>query len=256
VNRFFRVYTRWPWRTKPVMLTETCEPKDVADSFKVWNPKTNSADRAHVMPVITPAYPAMNSTHNVTETTMRILLEEFSRGHEMVRWIEEGCKRWSDMYAPFPYFERSRHFLHLEILARTDEVYQKFSGWVESKLRILTKSLEALEAKGLVIRPIPEQYDLRGSDPEWPCGCGMFIALTFLKGAAVKGQEVDLRPALSQFVDVVSQWCEQERYPGEFLLRLKRICKSELPGYALEAEAAKHRGRLVNGHSNDGPASD
>merc|ERR1719311_1934363 len=107
----------WPWRTKPVMLTETCEPKDVADSFKVWNPKTNSADRAHVMPVITPAYPAMNSTHNVTETTMRILLEEFSRGHEMVRWIEEGCKRWSDMYAPFPYFERSRHFLHLEILA-------------------------------------------------------------------------------------------------------------------------------------------
>ena len=41
-----------------------------------------------MMPVITPALPAMNSTYNVTETTKRILLEEFKRGYEMCRHVQ------------------------------------------------------------------------------------------------------------------------------------------------------------------------
>ena len=37
-------------------------------------------DRAHRMPVITPVYPAMCATHNVTESTQMIMTEEFKRG--------------------------------------------------------------------------------------------------------------------------------------------------------------------------------
>ena len=54
----------------------------------MWDPTTYPADRQHVMPVITPALPAMNSTYNVTETTKRILLEEFKRGYEMCRHVQ------------------------------------------------------------------------------------------------------------------------------------------------------------------------
>jgi len=245
VNRFFRVYDQWNW-SKPVMLCDIVEPQNVPGmtGFKVWNPKTNPADRQHVMPVITPAFPAMNSTHNVTETTKRILLDEFRRGYEVVKSVEAHKSEWHEVHEPFPYFTHFRHFLWLEILAKSEEVYQKFSGWVESKLRILTKQLEA--TTGMIIHPNPEQYDLRASDPEWLLGCGMFIAMAFFKDqGAFVGQTVDLRPALSQFVDVINQWSEKDQYSGQFLLRLTRIRGSQLPGYALAAEEDKKRHRSV-----------
>jgi len=243
VNRFFRVYDQWNW-SRPVMLCDIVEPQNIPGmtGFKVWNPKTNLADRQHVMPVITPAFPAMNSTHNVTETTKRILLDEFHRGYEVVKSVESQKSDWNEVHKPYPHFTNFRHFLWLEILAKTDEVYQKYSGWIESKLRILTKQLESVS--GMIIHPNPEHYD-RGFDPDWAYGCGMFIAMAFFKDqGAFVGQTVDLRPALSQFLDVINQWSEKDHYAGQFLLRLKRINRSHLPEYALEVEAEKKRPRV------------
>lgn len=48
----------------------------VAEGFPlhaVWNPVTNPRDKAHLMPIITPAYPAMNSSYNVGEPQMRLI---------------------------------------------------------------------------------------------------------------------------------------------------------------------------------------
>ena len=42
-------------------------------------------DRAHLMPIITPAYPEMNSAYNVGEPQLRILRNEFARGLEVCR---------------------------------------------------------------------------------------------------------------------------------------------------------------------------
>lgn len=246
VNRFFRVYDQWSW-SKPVMLCEIVDQMPGVTSFKVWNPKTNPADKQHVMPVITPAFPAMNSTYNVTETTKRILLDEFRRGYDVVKSVEAQKLEWHEVHEPFPYFSQFKHFLWIEILAKTSEVYQKFRLFVESKLRLLLKQLEITEeaSNGMAIHPNPEQYDLRGTDPEWQCGCGMFIALVFFKDqGAFPGQHIDLRSSLAGFVDVVAQWPQKEMYANQFLLRMKRIRTSELPSYAVEAEATKKRPRL------------
>jgi len=232
------------------MLCEIIDPQNVPGmtSFKVWNPKTSPADRLHVMPVITPAFPAMNSTYNVTETTKRIMLEEFRRGFEVVTQIEAREAAWSNVHEPFPFFTQFNHFLWLEVLVQNDDVYNKFSGWVESKLRILVMKLEAVS--GMLLHPNPLQYDLYGSDPEWPLGCGMFIALSFSKDeGAYPGQTIDLRPALLEFMEVINAWDQREQYAGQFKLRLQRITKAELPEYACNPEAAKKRPK-VYGTSN------
>ncbi len=48
--------------------------------FPVWDPRVNLADRFHLMPIITPAYPQQNSTYNVTMSTRQIMMEEFKTG--------------------------------------------------------------------------------------------------------------------------------------------------------------------------------
>jgi len=248
VNRFFLLYHQWNW-TRPVMLCDIIDPANVPGmtSFKVWNPKTNPADRQHVMPVITPAFPSMNSTYNVTETTKRILLEEFKRGYDVVRNVETSKGTWSDVHEEFPFFTDYKHFLMLEVVAKSEDVFNKFSGWVESKLRILIMQLESVI--GLLIHPNPLQYDTCSSDAEWPCGCGMFVALKFSGEGAYAGQQIDLRPAITQFMDVIAGWSDRESFLGQFKLRIKRVAGSELPEWATNPEeAAKKRKRKEAGN--------
>merc|ERR1712176_858916 len=96
------------------------------------------------MPIITPAFPSMNSTHNVSETTKRILSEEFSRAYKVVEQVEKGKCQWDEVYSPLPFFSQHKHYLQIEILAKSPQVFTKWSGWIESKLRHLVRHLEQI----------------------------------------------------------------------------------------------------------------
>lgn len=94
VSRFFRVYTQWRW-PNPVML---CAIEEKSLGLQVWDPRRNPKDRFHLMPIITPAYPCMNSSYNVSSSTLRIMTEEFQRGNEICEvWF---CDLWY-LVSPF-----------------------------------------------------------------------------------------------------------------------------------------------------------
>ncbi|KAK1748599.1 poly(A) polymerase [Skeletonema marinoi] len=58
-------------------------PHDAELGLPVWN-AFQAATMRQVAPMITPAYPAMNSTLSVSRQTLQILHEEFARGHNVV----------------------------------------------------------------------------------------------------------------------------------------------------------------------------
>lgn len=79
VPRFFRVYTQWRW-PNPVLL---CSIEENELGFPTWDPRKNPQDRFHHMPIITPAYPCMNSSYNVSVSTRRVMTEQFHHGNRL-----------------------------------------------------------------------------------------------------------------------------------------------------------------------------
>ncbi|XP_015757306.1 PREDICTED: poly(A) polymerase type 3-like [Acropora digitifera] len=82
LQKFFLVFSKWEW-PNPVLLKTITLPfieNKVGLKFRVWDPRSNPADRYHLMPIITPAYPQRNSSFNVSMSTRTIMKEEFDHG--------------------------------------------------------------------------------------------------------------------------------------------------------------------------------
>ena len=78
VHKFFFVLSKWVW-PKPIMLKKLTEPS-INVVFPSWDPRKNTSDCLHLMPIITPCFPHQNSSYNVSKSTKEIMQQEFSRG--------------------------------------------------------------------------------------------------------------------------------------------------------------------------------
>ncbi|PWA44423.1 poly(A) polymerase [Artemisia annua] len=144
VSRFFRVYTQWRW-PNPVML---CAIQEEELGFAVWDPRRNPKDRTHLMPIITPAYPCMNSSYNVSTSTLRVMQEQFLFGNRICEEIELHKAQWSALFEPFMFFESYRNYLQVDIVAANTDDLRSWKGWVESRLRQLTLMIDELSWAG------------------------------------------------------------------------------------------------------------
>ena len=147
VHKFFKIMKDWSllfirnW-PEPVMLQPI---EDGPLSVRVWNPKIYPQDRAHRMPVITPAYPSMCSTHNVTHSTQLVQLEEFDRASVIVDNIMQGKDTWNSLFQKDDFFHKYKHYLQVVASSDNAEDHIKWAGLVESKLRQLIMKLELVE---------------------------------------------------------------------------------------------------------------
>lgn len=155
VTRLFKIYHQWNW-PQPVYLKPI---EDLPLQMKVWNPRIHPSDRYHKMPVITPAYPSMCSTHNVTTSTLRLMTEEFRRGAEITLKIEQKRATWTDLFSKTDYFHRYRNFFQIIAVSESEEQHLIWSGFLGSKLRHLTPKLE-LEEYIDAAPPFNDGFDL------------------------------------------------------------------------------------------------
>ncbi|TAQ85687.1 hypothetical protein B7494_g5988 [Chlorociboria aeruginascens] len=76
ILKFFRIMEKWPWPSPVLLKPIESGPLPV----RVWNPRIYKSDSYHIMPIITPAYPSMCATHNITRSTKEIIGRELKRG--------------------------------------------------------------------------------------------------------------------------------------------------------------------------------
>lgn len=142
VCKFFDVMVQWDW-PKPVLL----KPLEARKRhLRVWNPRVNIHDRSHRMPIITPAYPPMCSTHNITSSTQQVIIAELKNGQTIAHEVLRGQAPWKSFFAPSPFFRQYKYYLAVEATTTgTLEEHLQWSGLIQSKVRLLVQKLEALD---------------------------------------------------------------------------------------------------------------
>lgn len=260
VSRFFIIMYQWSW-PQPVLLKQIEEgPLQV----RVWNPKLYPADRSHRMPIITPAYPAMCSTHNVTASTQMIVTEEFKKGADIVDKVIVGTASWSELFQKHDFFHKYRYYLQVIASTGTAELQIKWAGTVESRIRQLVMKLEYVDSL-ILAHPFIKGFDqvshciteeevrqvAQGqisdvvakrtkADIEGLDGSSTVYSTTFYIGlliepkplGAVGPRRLDISYPTTEFSKLVKMW---EKYDEDTMgIVVRNIKSSALPDYVFD----------------------
>ena len=199
-----------------------------------WNPKSNPRDRAHIMPIITPVYPSMNSSYNVGKAQIRRLQEELLNGDRIMNQIIEGRSEWSDLLKGNDFFKRYNHYLEVSIISTNGKDHCKWFGLCESRLRILIAGFESPN-HGSSAYPFAKfftrkiQSDVANNNK---IVTSFFIALHF---SIPVDTIVDLRSCTQEFVIMANSW--EERKIG-MDLTINHVLQNDLPDCVFHGGAA------------------
>ncbi|KAK3148034.1 hypothetical protein QOZ80_3BG0289790 [Eleusine coracana subsp. coracana] len=219
ISRFFRVYSKWKW-PNPVML---CHIEEGSLGLPVWDPRRNFRDRGHHMPIITPAYPCMNSSYNVSVSTRYVMVQEFTRAFEICQAIDEGKADWDALFEAYPFFESYRNYLEVSITASNKDDLRNWKGWVESRLRTLVLKVERYTHEIILAHPYPRDF----SDKSRPLHCFYFIGLWKKQlSQAQEAEQFDIRGIVNEFKASI---CAYQHWKGGMDIEVSHVKRKEIP---------------------------
>lgn len=83
-------------------------------------------DRQHRMPLITPAYPSMCATHNVTSSTQTVMTKEFARAADITDRILISKTPWSTLFEEHNFFGMYKFYLQVVVSCGDKEGFLKW----------------------------------------------------------------------------------------------------------------------------------
>ena len=215
---FFQTYYSWNF-PEPVKLGPIAfEPPPGVMALPAWNPKVNPRDGLQICPIITPAYPSMNSAFNVGIPQLRRIQDEMGRAAFLLENTKGGC---SEIFEDGGFFERYSNYIQIKIQARNPEDFLVWSRLCESRLRLLISSIETPEVNAWPFAKLFERNV--GTTHE----AYFFIAVRFAPNVEV----VDLRSSTSEYLHIVNSW--EGRKDG-MDLSIERVLEEDLPVFIFE----------------------
>jgi poly(A) polymerase len=102
-----------------------------------------ASDRNHRMPIITPAYPSMCATHNVSRSTFEVIKQELEKGIQVTEEIMLGKRPWRDLFTKHTFFtDGFKYYLVVIASSLKEENHNLWKGLIESKVRLLVNKIE------------------------------------------------------------------------------------------------------------------
>ena len=163
------------------------------------------------MPIITPAFPAQNATHGVSQSTKAALLTEYEKGAMITDAllapgsIQNQDLSWKRIFKKFPFFKAYQHFIEIQILSKTKEAHGRWEGFVESKNKKLVEGLQKFNERDTKIQATggsyknvlefrPQSHKYKIADKEYEFNTAYYIGIRVRGGKELPTEEpIDLR---------------------------------------------------------------
>lgn len=227
LRMFFRRFSTWEWPT-PVRIAKQTPFADRGD-LPVWDPVNNFRDAKHLMPIITPCYPSMNSSYNVGEPQLRRIREELSRASKLCYDVSRGKTTWEALFEGNSFFTQHATYLQVDITSTNEDDFRAWFGLCEARMRLLIVGLES-PSHGIRAYPFAKFFHRRPSaDDQSPFVASFFIALRF----AGSVQRLDLGPLVTDFLQVVNSW-ETRKNTMDLIMNI--VSQKNLPSFVLEED--------------------
>ena len=151
------------------------------------------------MPIITPAYPSMCATHNISLSTKKIILREFDHANDVAAKIFQGKMEWEDLFEKHTFFTKGyKYYLSIVAASRTKEAQQIWSGLVQSKVRKLILAIEASDAGIEIAHPFTKGFDRVHH-------CKTDSDIEMVKQGSLKFQASDIKTATTDETNDIKQ---------------------------------------------------
>lgn len=255
--KFFHIFAQWNWPSPAIL----CRPVDHRLGFEVWNPNHHlygraAAEhaRANLMPIVTPAYPAMNSAANVNPWTFKVIKDEFERASQICKDIEavhlynpdpplrksqaELAQEWERLIEPSDFFARYDTYLAINLLdtsaqqAATPGAFDEFKAYISSRLRKLVERLGYLPFSQVHL--FPREFNSATAFIEGArLAASYFVGVVEDSGRLREGESLVLTHVWTGFWEK-----EVARFRGlaDYLdLRLEHLRWSKLPDFVFGA---------------------
>jgi poly(A) polymerase Pap1 len=240
LEKFFWLYgTEWLWDEWFVRIE-----KEYPDEH---------LSHGRTMYIITPSRPQMNSTHNVTLSTLEIMTSRMKESHNLVKNLlqkfshvevlspdDPGAKaEWMSLFTKYNFFDSYEHFIEINILGGKEADYLRWQGFVEAKIRLLCERFEdLLKFYDLKIHPWPNTYD-RGQSTfkKFPYATTVYIGLQLNQ---TSDDTIDLNIPVIRFIEFLEiEWSRDnpgKRDPMVYNVSIFYKTRAEIPQEVLRAE--------------------
>jgi len=109
-----------------------------------------------MMKIIIPVNPFINSTHNVSTSTLFIIETRLKWGYNTMIKIFNRDAPCKELFKKYDFFSAYNDYIEINIHGKDDDEYIQWRGLIESKLRQLTLTLEEFEhSNRLIVHPFP-----------------------------------------------------------------------------------------------------
>ena len=170
MENLFTVMLEWKW-PNPIKLCHSYEP---GLNMEQWDPTISTRAARDLMPIITPAYPVMNSSYSTNNASKKVMLEEFkrakgcmSRAQERIvmasvskgdqrKKPEDLVEEFGELFEPYDFFCQFGHFIVVDITANTEAELVLWEQFVESRLRQIVLQFERRRLPFSTVRVHPK----------------------------------------------------------------------------------------------------